>query len=131
MVPDLKKLKVWTLYVRIEAQVNHRGLGVKVETNSLKDSYLIPLHSLLSTTFSNFINGVLKFMCVSACSLVADKANLSSELSKCKHNRSILKVMTLVMPWLRDICHLKSKSIAISVLLCKLRSFKMTLKTFL
>ena len=31
MVPVLKKLKVWTLYVHIVAQVNHRGLGVRVE----------------------------------------------------------------------------------------------------
>ena len=64
MVPVLKKLKVWTLYVHIVAQVNHRGLGVKVETNCLRDSNLIPRHSFLSTTFSIFINGVLKFMCV-------------------------------------------------------------------
>ena len=28
MVPVLKKLKVWTLYVHIVAQVNHSGLGV-------------------------------------------------------------------------------------------------------
>ena len=28
------------------------------------------------------------------CSLVADKANFSSELSKCKQSKSILKVMT-------------------------------------
>ena len=27
MVPVLKKLKVWTLYVHIVAQVNHVGLG--------------------------------------------------------------------------------------------------------
>ena len=130
MVPVLKKLKVWPLYVHIVAQVNHRGLGVKVETNFLRDSDLIPRHSFLSTTFSIFINGVFKFMCVFACSLVADKANLSSELSKCKQSKSILNVMTLVMPWLRDIFHLKPKSIAIFVLLCKLRSFKTTLKTF-
>ena len=47
MVPVLKKLKVWTLYVPILAQVNHRGLGVKVKTNCLRDSNLIPL-SLIS-----------------------------------------------------------------------------------
>ena len=64
MVPVLKKLEVWTLYVHTVAQVNHRGLGVKVETNYLRDSNLIPRHSFLSTTFSIFINGVLKFMCV-------------------------------------------------------------------
>ena len=64
MVPVLKKLKVWTLYLHIVAQVNHRGLGVKVETNCLRDSDLIPRHSFLSTTFSTFINGVSKFMCV-------------------------------------------------------------------
>ena len=58
-----------------------------------------------------------------ACSLVADKANFSSGLSKCEQSKSILKVMTLVMPWLRDIFYLKPKPIAISVLLCKLRSF--------
>ena len=29
---SLKKLKVWTLYVHIVAQVIHMGLGVKVET---------------------------------------------------------------------------------------------------
>ena len=57
------------------------------------------------------------------CSLVADKANFSSELSNCKQSKSILKVMTLVMPWPKDIFHLKPKPIAISVLLCKLRSF--------
>ena len=44
------------------AQVNHRDLGVKVETNCLRDSNLIPRHSFLSATFSIFINGVLKFM---------------------------------------------------------------------
>ena len=64
MVPVLKKLKAWTLYAHIVAQVNHRGLGVKVETNCLRDSNLIPRHSFLSTTFSIFINRVLKFMCV-------------------------------------------------------------------
>ena len=62
MVPVLKKLKVWTLYVHIVAQVNHRGLGVKVETNCLRDSDLIPRHSFLSTIFSIFINRLLKFM---------------------------------------------------------------------
>ena len=86
-------------------------------------SDLIPRHSFLSTTFSIFINAFLKFMCVFACSLVADKANLSFELSKCKQSKSILKVMTLVMPWLRDIFHFKPKPIDISVLLCKLRLF--------
>ena len=51
--------------MHIVAQVNHRGHGVKVETNCLKDSNLIPRHSFLSTSFSIFIyNGVLKFMCV-------------------------------------------------------------------
>ena len=84
MVPILKRSKVWTLYVHIVAQVNHRGLGVKVETNCLRDNDLIPRHSFLSTTFSIFINGVLKFMWMFECSLVDDKANLSSELSKCK-----------------------------------------------
>ena len=64
MVPVLKKLKVWILYGHIVAQVNHWGFGVKVETNCLRDRYLIPRHSFLSTTFSIFINGVLKFMCV-------------------------------------------------------------------
>ena len=49
MVPVLKKLKVWTLYVHIVA---------------LSDSDLIPRRSFLSATFSIFINGVLKFMCV-------------------------------------------------------------------
>ena len=62
MVPVLKKLKIWTLYVHIVAQVNHRGLGVKVETNCLRDSNLILCHSFLSTIFLIFINGVLKFM---------------------------------------------------------------------
>ena len=46
---------------------------------------------------------------------MADKANLGSELSKCKQSKSILKVMILVMPCLRDIVHLKTKHIAISV----------------
>ena len=46
--------------MHIVAQVNQRGLGVKVETNCLIDSDLIPRHSFLSTTFSIFINGVLK-----------------------------------------------------------------------
>ena len=76
---------------------------MKVETDCLRDNDLIPRHSFLSTTFSIFIIGVFKFMCVFACSLVADKASLSSELSKCKQSKLILKVMTLVMPWLRDI----------------------------
>ena len=64
MVPVLKTLKVWTLYVHIVAQVNHRGLGVKIETNCLRDSDLIPRHSFLSTIFLIFINDVLKFVCV-------------------------------------------------------------------
>ena len=55
--------------MHIVAQVNHRGLGVNVETNCLRDSDLIPRHSFLSTTFSIFINGVLKFMCVFMCSV--------------------------------------------------------------
>ena len=59
-----------------------------------------------------------------ACSLVADKTKYSSELSKCKQRKSIQKVMpTLVMPWLRHIFHVKTKGIAIFVLLCKFRSF--------
>ena len=94
------------------------GLGVKVETNCLRDSDLIPRHSFLSTTISIFIR-----LCVFACSLVADKTNFSSELSKCKQRKSILKVTTLVMPWLRDIVNLKPNPISISVLLCKLLSF--------
>ena len=96
---------------------------MKIETNCLRDSDLIPRHSFLSTTFSIFVNGVLKFVCVFACSLVADNVSLNSELSRCKQSKSVLKVMTLVMPWLRDIFHLKPKPIVISVLLCKLRSF--------
>ena len=64
MVSVLKKLKVWALHVHIVAQVNHRDLGVKVETNCLRNSNLIPRHSFLSMTFSIFINGVLKFMYV-------------------------------------------------------------------
>ena len=31
--------------MHIVAQVNHRDLGVKVETNCLSGSYLIPRHS--------------------------------------------------------------------------------------
>ena len=50
--------------MHIVAQVNHSGLGVKVETNCLRDSDLIPRHSCLSTTFSIFINGYFEFMCV-------------------------------------------------------------------
>ena len=50
--------------MHIVAQVNHRGIGVKVETNYRRDSDLIPRRSFLSMTFSIFINGVLKFMCV-------------------------------------------------------------------
>ena len=39
MVPVLKTLKVWALYVHIVvAQVNHKGLGMKVESNCLRDS---------------------------------------------------------------------------------------------
>ena len=64
MVPGLKELKVWALYVYIVAQVNQRGFNLKVETNCLRDSDQIPRHSFLSRTFSIFINGVLKFMCV-------------------------------------------------------------------
>ena len=52
--------------MHIVAQVNHRGLGVKVETNCLRDSDLILHQSLLGTTFSMFINGVVKFMCMFA-----------------------------------------------------------------
>ena len=107
--------------MHIVAQVNHRGLGVKVETNCLRDSDLIPRHSFLSMTFSIFMGFKSLCVCLFACSLVADKANLSSELSKCKQSKLIM--MTLVMPWLRDIFHLKPNPIAISVLLCKLRSF--------
>ena len=61
-------------------------------------------------------NRVLKFMGTSACSLMADKAN---QLSKCKQSKSVLKVMTEEYT---DISF-KTKPIAISVLLCKLRSF--------
>ena len=52
--------------MHIVALVNHRSLGVNVETNCLRvrDSDLILCHSFLSTTVSIFINGVLKFMCV-------------------------------------------------------------------
>ena len=50
--------------MHIVAQVNHRVLGVKVESNCLRESDLIPRHSFLSTAFSFFINGVLKFLCV-------------------------------------------------------------------
>ena len=66
MVPVLKKMKVWTLYVHFVAQANHRGLGVNVETNCLKDSDLIPRHSFLSIGPFQliFINGVLTCMCV-------------------------------------------------------------------
>ena len=48
MVPVLKKLKVWTLYVHIVAHDNHRGLGVKVETNCLRDNNLISEYDLLN-----------------------------------------------------------------------------------
>ena len=54
--------------MHIVAQGNHRGLGVKVETNCLRNSDLIPRYLFLSTTFSIFINGVLKFICVCVCS---------------------------------------------------------------
>ena len=65
MVPVLKMLKVWTLYVHIVTQVNHRGLGVKIETNCLRDSDLIPRHSFLSTPCSIFINEVFKaYVCL-------------------------------------------------------------------
>ena len=64
MVPVLKKLKVWALYVHNVAQVNYRGLGMKVGTHCLRDSDLIPPHAFLSATFSIFINRVLNFMCV-------------------------------------------------------------------
>ena len=50
--------------MHIVAQVYHRGLGVKAETNCLRESDLIPRHSFLSTTISIFIDGFLKFMCV-------------------------------------------------------------------
>ena len=62
----LKKLKVRTLYVHIVAQFNHRGLGVKVKTNCLRESDLIPSHSFLSTTVSIFIKAAFpraKFLC--------------------------------------------------------------------
>ena len=45
-VPD-HCLFFYFLYVHIVAQVN---LGMKVETNCLRDSNLIPRHSFLSTT---------------------------------------------------------------------------------
>ena len=45
MVPGLKTLKVWTLYVHTVAQVNHRGLGMKIKTNCLRYNDLIPRHS--------------------------------------------------------------------------------------
>ena len=54
MVPVLKKLKVWTLYVHIVAQVNYMGLGVK-----LRDSNLIS-RSFLSTTFSRLFHSFNK-----------------------------------------------------------------------
>ena len=61
-----------------------------------------------------------------ACSLVADKANLSSELSKCKQCKSVLKVMNLVMPWLRDIFHLKPNPLSY----CASSTHLIILKTF-
>ena len=57
MVPVSKKLKVWTKYVHSVAQVNHRGLGVKVETNCLRDSDLIPRHSFLVRLFQSSLMG--------------------------------------------------------------------------
>ena len=69
-------------------------------------------------------------LCVFACSLVADKTNFSSGLSKCKQSKSILKVMTLVMPWLRDIFHLKSKLLRF-LSYCASFTHLITLKTFL
>ena len=125
MVPVLKKLKFWSLYLHIVAQVNHRGLRMKVDTNYLRDSNLIPRRSFLSTTFSIFINGVLKFMCVCLCSLV-----LSSKLSKCKLSKSILKVMTLVMPWVRDIFHLNHNLLPF-LSYCASFAHLITLKTIL
>ena len=124
MVPVLKKLKVWTLYVHIVAQVNHRSLGVTVETNCLRDSNLIPRHSFLSTLVGPFQSSLMGFesLCVFACSRMADKANLSSEWSKCKQSKAILKVMTQVMPWLRYISF-KTKTYCHFFLLCKLRSY--------
>ena len=90
MVPILKMMKVWTLYVHIVAQVNHMGLGVKVETNCLRDSDLIPRHSFLRTTVSIF-NDVFFNVYVCVC-VFSDKTNFSSELSKFKQRKSILKV---------------------------------------
>ena len=49
---------VWNLYLHSVAQVNHRGLEEKVETNCLRDSDLIPRQSFLNTTFSVIINHV-------------------------------------------------------------------------
>ena len=72
--------------MHIVAQVNHRGLGMKVKTNCLRNSDLIPRHSFLSTTFSILINRVLKFLCVCVFS-GGDKTNFSSELSKCNRVR--------------------------------------------
>ena len=59
---------------------------------------------------------------------MVDKANFSSELSKCEQSKSSLKVMTLVIPWLRDTFHLKPKPIAISY---NCFAHLITLKTFL
>ena len=121
MVLVLKKLEVWTLYVHIEAQVNHRGLGVKVETNW--DSDLIPRHSFQSTTFSNW---VLKFMCVFVCSLVAYKANLRQScvfVEKSPGDLSVYSEVGIRTSLSQYRFHLKQKPIAIAVLLCKLRSF--------
>ena len=85
--------------MHVVAQVNHRGLGVKVETKCLRDSDLIPRQSFLSTIFSILINRVLKFMCVFACSLVADKANLSSELYAWPYPPGINCLMSYKMPY--------------------------------
>ena len=41
MVLVLKKLKVWTPYMHIAAQINHRGLGLKVETTSPENQTIV------------------------------------------------------------------------------------------
>ena len=116
--------------MHIVAQVYRRGLGVKVETNCLRASDLIPRHSFLSTSFSIFINEVLK-CCVCVCvvfvcacvrvvwwlikqTLVLNCLNAEQVNSESDDSGDALAERYISF---------KPKPIAISVLLCKLRSF--------
>ena len=95
-------IEIWTMIFLLLSGNDH---CVKVSSN-----YEMVRGTALWKTFGVLRELMLKFIYVFACSLVADKANFISELSKWKQSKSVLKVMTLVMPWLRDLWYISFKT---------------------